>query len=149
MESKYGLTIIKVNDEIRKVAHHGKEPKLSNKNQTDASYRACIPCAGKKATGFVAFPKNTCTDHPLIKESMTRGSKGASSFALNNRIKLDKANGRGTLSDECREEIMTEIIIPKTMKVIEDRHPLFSVDRNGTIIRSKPTAPTKEITRKK
>ncbi len=147
LESRYGLTIVKVNDRVRKVAQHGKEPKRVNKNQNDAAYKACIPCSGNKAMGFVSFPKNTLMDHPLIKETMILGSKGASTFALNNKLKLDKANGRGTLSDECREEIMNEIVIPKVMKVIEDKRSVnqLDLDQNGDIARKGDSKPKIEV----
>lgn len=124
LRHRYRMTIVKVNGHARKYLKHGGTPDRDDRCRTDAYYRSCLPSAANMVLGFVAFPRDTQQDHPLIVASLDRRGKTAATGLENAVIAVDTAADLGNLSGTARGEIR-EHVNGVVHRAIEEKLPLF------------------------
>ncbi len=104
LERRYRLTIVKVGGSIRRLVNHGGSPDRGGR-RTDAAYRICLAGPSNPTMGFVAFPRDTQQDHPLVIASRSRGVKAGSSHLASAIGSLNSAKDLGTISGSAADEI--------------------------------------------
>ena len=123
LERHYKLTVVKVGRAIRQKLNHGQSPDRGG-SRTDAFYIGCLSSSSNKTMGFVAFPREIQTDHPLIAWSGKRRMKASCSQVVNVLDWVDRANDFRTLSDGTAQEIRG-LTGPMIHHVVDQRYPLF------------------------
>lgn len=132
LKHRYRMTIVKVNGRARKYLKHGGTPDRDDRCRIDAYYKSCLPSAANMVLGFVAFPRDTQLDHPLIIASLDQRGKTSATGLENSVVAIDAANDLGNLSGQARQEIHGHVA-SIVRRAIEERHPLFprAVEENS------------------
>jgi hypothetical protein len=111
LERQHGVTVVRVNHKLARYIRHGGSPVRDDNYRTDAFYWSATALTGKGnwVSGFVAFPRESMPDHPLLSKPAERAVERVSNQIERTSEKIGDQVTRGVISPELRESLGARI----------------------------------------